>query len=53
MSGSRGSIMGPDLPIPMENYKAIGFLTNTGLDLLENSIAFMPALNVGPALVRQ
>ena len=37
----------------MENHKAIGFLSNTGPDLLENHKATKPAFNVGPSLARQ
>ena len=33
--------------------KAIGFLSNTGPDLLENHKATKPAFNVGPSSARQ
>ena len=35
-------------PLPLENHKAIGFLSNTGLELLENHKANKPTFNVGP-----
>ena len=37
----------------MENHKAIGFLSNTGPEFLENHKATKPAFNVGPSLARQ
>ena len=33
---------------PLENHKAIGFLSNTGQKLLENNKATKPAFNVEP-----
>ena len=36
-----------------ENHKAIGFLSNTGSDPLENPEAFKPAFNVEPSSARQ
>ena len=38
---------GPD-PHPLENNKALGILSNTGPDPLENHIVAKPAFNVGP-----
>ena len=38
---------------PLENHKNIGFLCNTGTDLLKKHKASMPALNVGPLSARQ
>ena len=32
----------------LENYKAKGFLSNSGLDPLENVKATKPAVNIGP-----
>ena len=46
-SGGRGS--GPHL----ENNKAIGFLSNTGLDPLKNYRSIKPAFSVRPLSVRQ
>ena len=40
-------------PYPLENHKAIGFLSNTGPDPLENRKATKPAFNVGPKSARQ
>ena len=45
--GGVGVDRGPDPPL--ENYKAIGFLSNTGLDPLKNHKATRPAFNVGPS----
>ena len=36
-----------------ENYKAIGLLSNTGPDLLENQKAIKPTFNVGSLLAHQ
>ena len=33
---------------PLKNHKNIGFLSNTGLDRLNNHKAAKPAFNVGP-----
>ena len=38
---------------PLENHKAIGFLSYTGADLLPNHKGTMPAFNVGPSSARQ
>ena len=38
---------------PMENHKAIGLLSNTGLDPLENHKATKLGFNVGPSFARQ
>ena len=35
MCGSKVGTGGPDLPPPLENYKNIGFLSNTGPDPLK------------------
>ena len=49
VGGSRvGGGRGPD---PLKNYKNIGFLSNTGQDLLKNHTATKPAFNVGPPWV--
>ena len=40
-------------PIPLQNHKNIGFLNNTGPDLLKNHRATKPAVNVGPSSARQ
>ena len=45
--GGRGS--GP----PLENHKAIGFLSNTGPDPIKNHKATKPAFNVWSSSVRQ
>ena len=37
---------------PLENYKAIGFLNNTGPVLLENHEATKPAFSAGPLSAR-
>ena len=47
MCRSRGGTGG--LHPPLENYKNIGFLSNTGPDLLKNHKATKPAFNVGPS----
>ena len=52
MCGSRGGTGGLDPP-PPENHENIGFLCNTGLDLLKNNKATKTAFNVGPLLARQ
>ena len=36
-----------------ENYKNIGFLSNTGRDPLKNHKATKPAFHVGPSSARQ
>ena len=36
-------------PPPLENHKAIAFLSNTGLDPLENNKAIRQAVSVGPS----
>ena len=37
MGGSRGRDGGQDpVPTPLENYKAVGYLSSTGLDPMEN-----------------
>ena len=38
---------------PLENYKNIGFLSNTGLDPLKNHKATKPVFNVRPSSTRQ
>ena len=38
---------------PLKNYTAIGFLSNTDLDPLENHKATKPSFNVGPSSARQ
>ena len=51
MRGSRGGggvTRGPDPPPPLNNYKNIGFLSNTGPDPLQNHIATKAVFNVGP-----
>ena len=45
MGGSRGGTVGLD---PPERSQKIGFLSNTGLDLLKNRKATRPAFNVRP-----
>ena len=48
----RGSIVGDRGPDPPpEIHKNIGFLSNTGPDLLKNHKAAKPAFNVGPSSV--
>ena len=46
MGGSRGGGgQGVQtLPLPLDNYKAIGFLSNNGLDPLKNNKATKPVL---------
>ena len=46
MRGSRGGGRGPDPP--MKNDKNIGFLSNTGPDLLKNHKTTKPAFNLRP-----
>ena len=41
------------LDTPLENHKAIGFLSNTGPESLENHKATKPAFNIGPSLALQ
>ena len=48
--GGGGGARGPD---PMKNHKNIGFLSNTGLDPLQNHKATKPAFDVGPSFARQ
>ena len=38
---------------PPEKSQNIGFLSNTGPDLLKNHKAFKPVFNVGPSWARQ
>ena len=45
--GSRG---GFGVGTPLENHKALGFLSSTDWDPLENNEATKPAFNVGPSL---
>ena len=58
MHGSRGvgGVTGglyPPTPTPtLENYKNIGFLSNTGPGPLKNHKATKPAFNVGPSSAR-
>ena len=52
MCGSRVGTGGPDPP-PLESYKNIGFLSNTGLDPIKHHTATKPAFNVWPSLARQ
>ena len=50
----RGDMGSGPPPPPLKNHKAIGFSSNTGMDLLKkNHKVTKPALNVGPSLVRQ
>ena len=56
MLGSRGGGGGRQVigtPLPLVNHKAIGFLSNTGPDPLENQKATKPAFNVGPSSLRR
>ena len=53
MHGSRGGIGGSDPIFPLENHKAIGFLSNTGPDPLENHKATKPSFNLGPSSAHQ
>ena len=48
----RGGQWGPD-PLPLENKKVIGFLSNIGPDPLKNHKATKPSFNVGPSTTRQ
>ena len=50
MGGSREGTGGPD---PPEKSQKIGFLSNTGPDLLKNHKATKQAFNVGPLSARQ
>ena len=53
-SGSRGGGGGMESgPHPLENNKAIGCLSNTGQDPLENHNPTKPSFNVRPISVRQ
>ena len=52
MRGSRSVDMGSG-PLPPENHKTIGFLSNTGLDPLKNNKATKAAFNVEPSSARQ
>ena len=38
---------------PLTNYKAIGFLSNSGKDTLKNHYTTKPVFNVGPSSTRQ
>ena len=38
---------------PLENHRAIGFLSNTGPDSLETHKATKPVFNIGPPSARQ
>ena len=40
-------------PPPQKNHNYIGFLSNTGSDLLENHKVTKPVFNVGPSLAHQ
>ena len=51
MRGSTGGGTSP--PPPLKNHKYIGFLSNTGPDLLKNHKATKPAFNVGPPSASQ
>ena len=51
MCGSRGGTGGPD-PL-LKNHRNIGFLSNTGPDLLKNHKATKPAFNVGSSSAHQ
>ena len=44
---------GPDPPPPPEKSQNLGFLSNTGPDLLKNHKATKPAFNVRPLSARQ
>ena len=46
-----GGVGNPD-PHPLNNHKNIGFLSNTGADLLKNHKAPKVAFKVGPSLAR-
>ena len=43
----------PPPPPPQKNHKNIGFLRNSGPDLLKNHEATEPVFNVGPSSARQ
>ena len=45
--------MGVGAGVPLENHKAIGFLSRTGPDPLDNRKATKPAFNVGPLSARK
>ena len=47
MRGSRG---GGGSGLPLNNHKAIGFLSKTGPDILENHKATKLVFNVGPSI---
>ena len=53
----RGTCADPDrgqgVQTPLENYKAIGFLSNTGPDSLENHKDTKPEFNIGSSSARQ
>ena len=51
MGGSKGGDRGSGPPV--KNHKNIGFLSNTGLNPLENHKATKLAFNVGPLLAHQ
>ena len=44
---------GQEVRTPWKNHKNLGFLGNTGPDLLKNHKATKPAFNVGPLSARQ
>ena len=44
---------GQGVRTPRKNHKNLGFLSNTGPDLLKNHKATKPAFNVGPLSARQ
>ena len=52
MRGTRDGGRGTDTH-SLENHKAIGFISNTGLDPLTNNKATKPAFNVWSSSVRQ
>ena len=52
MRESRGG-QGVLTPTPLKNHRAIGFLSNTGPDLLKNHKTTKPAFNVGQSLTCQ
>ena len=53
MHESRGEDTGSGTPLPLKNYKNIGFLSNTGPDPLKNHKATKPAFNVRATSARQ
>ena len=54
MRGSRGGSDTPTRPPPpLENHKAIGLRSNTGLDPQGTLKTTNPAFNIGPSSVRQ